>query len=475
MSNQNRNNGNFFRRNQGRQGNSGGPPPQQWPQQWDPRGQYDQNVYPPEPQSGRGRGKQGRGPRSNLRPAPSAPPATAAPTAELPQEVPKPAHLSKVPSTERNDPLASEAVFPDAATCMGNGPPVTYAPGFEGLRDIVEQTYAQLRSRGSQFTRVVPLCAYAYYASVLAYGKILKVKERTLALSHGEQEFVRMLGAAELIAPTALSAFIASYGCFRSLTGRDVDVEVIPVEYQTGEITSGYFGMMSETTFQIYRAYPCPAVHMQAVRESIRYTHGRRDNPLGMWDLPQGVRPNDLDAERPNPNLLGWRPAVELSDAQIQFLEDAGITIMPPRSDVPHMCISMELMRRIRGHLAQSTMTCPTIVLGTVGSTAQTILSEPVPDGGFVYSSRIDASVSYQLPANVAYLGTAMRFRMRYPTGTAAGNGMPYGFTGGRVPPAWAAATNRFRELDSVPEHAAYRNRDILTSEIIDTWVRAIA
>lgn len=469
----NRNYGNSNRFNNNRQGYSGGPP-QNWPQQWDHPGFQGRNVYYPEPQSGRGRGKKGGNPRSQPRPAPSAPPTPAAPTAELPVEVPKPAHLSKVPSPERNDPLASEAVFPDAATCMSTGPPVVYAPGMEGLRDIIDQTYNQLRSRGSQFTRTVPLCAYAYYASVLAYGKILKVKERSIALTTGEQEFVRMLNAAELVAPTALSSFIASYGCFRSPTGRDVDIEVLPVRYQAGEQTSGYFGKVNQHTFPIYRAYPCPAVYMQAVRECIRYTHGRRDNHDGAWDLPPGVKPDVLEAQRPNQNLQGWRPAVELSDAHVQFLEDAGISVLPPRSDVPNMCISMELMRRIRGHLSQSTMTCQTVTLGTVGSTAQTILSEASPDSGLVYSGRVDASVSYQLPANIAYLGTAMRFRMVYPRGSEAARGMPYDFVDDEVPMAWIAATNRFRESDSVPEHAAYRNRDVLTSEVIDTWVRTI-
>ena len=69
----------------------------------------------------------------------------------------------------------------------------------------------------------------------------------------------------------------------------------------------------------LYRSYPWTAVYMQCIRESIRHSYGHRDNPDGLSDLLAGIRPDGVVATTPNQNMLGWRPAVELSEQQVHI------------------------------------------------------------------------------------------------------------------------------------------------------------
>lgn len=71
----------------------------------------------------------------------------------------------------------------------------------EGLTDIVTQTYNQLRCRGGLFAKQVPHCAFAYYCAVVSSSKVLKVKEKSGALNFSEQEFLRLVGMLDLVAP----------------------------------------------------------------------------------------------------------------------------------------------------------------------------------------------------------------------------------------------------------------------------------
>lgn len=68
----------------------------------------------------------------------------------------------------------------------------------------------------------------------------------------------------------------------------------------------------------MYKAYPCIAVYVQRILADL----GGQLN----WDLPENIRPDNANAIHPNPNLMGYRPSVHLSQEQISFLSKVGIT-----------------------------------------------------------------------------------------------------------------------------------------------------
>lgn len=162
---------------------------------------------------------------------------------------------------EKNDPIHQEAVFPEASTCVSaTTNPVEYFPGFEGLTDMIESTYEELKaSGGPTVTRNVPKCAYAYYCAVLAYAKLLVVKRSNSYLTPSETQFIDQVEQQTPVALKPLVTYLACLGEFKSPSGRTALTRVQPVDYFRAEDNTyrGYFGRVDADTMVLYRMYPC--------------------------------------------------------------------------------------------------------------------------------------------------------------------------------------------------------------------------
>ncbi|KAG8303870.1 hypothetical protein J6590_108021, partial [Homalodisca vitripennis] len=244
------------------------------------RGQY---------RGGRSRGQNNRGQPSN-RARGSATNTFKKPAPEkVIDEVPRPQHLSRAPSEEKNDPLYSESFFTDESQREIH-------TGIDGLDVLSETLHGYCVSSQPGFAKRVPLSALAYYCAVYTYARMLDVHRANFrGLSYEESEFVAKVKEFENLIPKSLSTVLAGIGNTTCPNGRDLKFRLLPRNYREGEYMDveipGYFGMAGPTTQPLYHSYPCIAVYAQRILADI----GGVQN----WDLPDGIRPDDANATHP--------------------------------------------------------------------------------------------------------------------------------------------------------------------------------
>jgi hypothetical protein len=125
-----------------------------------------------------------------------------------------------------------------------------------------------------------------------------------------------------------------------------------PAPYGAGGEENKCFGQVNGETHHLYESLPAPGVAVQRVIADLSYTLGQGAQ---VWDKPEDLRPEEAvdediedqeeeeeqdeavpeekrrmeapEAVRPMPtaNLLGWSPAVRLTNEQRQVLENCGV------------------------------------------------------------------------------------------------------------------------------------------------------
>lgn len=336
---------------------------------------------------------------------------------------------------------------------------------------MIDSTYQELMARGGPtFTRNVPKCAYAYYCAVIAYAKLLAVKQRNNYLTNSETEFLDLVRQRTPIALKPIVTYLSCIGEFKSPTGRTARTKILPVSYSraSGDTIRGYFGQVDEVTMVHYRSYPCLAVYMQYIQVCLAYTRDPNAYPNGLWNLPEGIRPASADAQRPNEALLGWAPATTLTNHHSTFLLDSRAD--QPAVDNPDIGYNLRLYTSVIGALAACTLETAPVGFNGEGSVAQIIVSRPQEFQRLGCKSPVKGSISYTVDGVVGYLGLAFRYRMCYPIAHPT-SGIPYDWV--HLPPDnWVENLNLPRDNEGPRDIEDFVVATMAPFERLSNWVR---
>lgn len=242
--------------------------------------------FPRQPYNGRGKNPRQRGGSTNS--------FKKQPPEKVLDEVPKPQHLSKTASVEKNDPLYAESFFTDESQALAPEPDLREIfSGLEGLDIISGTIHNYCVSKSSGFAKRIPQSVFAYYSAVYAYACMHDVQQNNFrGLTFDEKEFLSKMKEFDSPIPKALSTTLAGLGNTTCPNGRDLKFRMLPRAYVEGEYNGveipGYFGEATPLTQPLYKSYPCIAVYAQRILADIG---GVID-----WDLPAGIRPQDANA-----------------------------------------------------------------------------------------------------------------------------------------------------------------------------------
>lgn len=372
------------------------------------------------------------------------------------------------------DPLDNEEWFPDAAP-MSIGGSVYYYPGCEGLTDVINGTY--INCTLNDFRNTVPLNAYAYYCAVLVYAKLLRIKQQRDAITLDESRFLQRVEETRPVAPKVIATYIAALGNFTPPhTGREATARVLPVEYAMGANGQrGYFGRVSAETHFLYRMYPCVAVYLQNVVESVQLAEAASPHPGRMWNLPENIRPEDFPEALPTANLLGWTPLIPLMDEQRRFLKHSGCRPGDNPTVGGELPLNFPLFGNVKGMLSGQRGTVQINEFGVDGSVGQLLISKTADNNPVAQKCTIRSECSCRIDTTAAYLAAGLRFRMRYEVKeNGETNCSVYGFPDHRLPIAWVPTVNTPRHKEGTGDWASFVMQPTNTEARISEWIRTI-
>lgn len=397
---------------------------------------------------------------------------------------PVPMHLSKVASTEKNDPLYKEAVFPSASEEMRPiASTIVYAPGCEGMTEVIRQTHEALKSKCPGWSKKVPLEAFEYYCAAVVYSRLLTIHSRNnFDTDFKEQRFSEMVENGNYLLPAPLSDYLQGFGNTMMPSGREVLFKLLDRQYhESEEYFNGWFGQISPDNHYLYRMYPCLPVYLLRIKYCMDYTDGiLNDN---RWQLPNDIRPEDEDAGYPTENLLGYSLLKRFSNEQIQFLRDQGINNQVPiplsNVDIPYCS---NLMNAVQRELeATQVLKMLPVQYVVEGSQGQNLIVETTREQP-AYTSPNNAFILSKINSNVAYLASAFKYRMRYKfkrinRDFASLNASVYDFNDYVVPIDYALSVNVPRdhedpiynksEFQGIEFIAGNRIKELIRSELV--------
>lgn len=163
-------------------------------------------------------------------------------------EVPKPQHLSKTASVEKNDPLYAESFFTDESQALAPDPDLREIhSGLEGLDTISNAIHSYCVSKCTGFAKRVPQSVLSYYCSIYTYARMLDLQQSNFrGLTFDEREFLAKVKEFDSPIPKALAIVLAGLGNTTCPNGRDLKFRLLPRNYVDGEYNNveipGYFG-----------------------------------------------------------------------------------------------------------------------------------------------------------------------------------------------------------------------------------------
>lgn len=332
--------------------------------------------------------------------------------------VPKPQHLSKTASEEKNDPLYSEAFVTDESQALAPEPNLfEIHTKLEGLEQIAVTLHSFCTTHQTGYAKRVPESALAYYCSVYAYARMLEVHQSNFrGLTYDEREFLAKVKEFDQPIPKALATVLAGIGNTTVPNGKELKFKMLPRAYAEGEYLGvniqGYFGTAGPETQALYKSYPCIAVFAQRILADLG---GDID-----WNLPQGIRPADANAVHPNPNLLGYRPSVHLSAEQIAFLSKTGVTPDHFQFDNGSLAINISLILAVQRELNQvkgiQFSPFPNV---SAGSTGQIVFSHSTSSvlPGYDVSEDLILRSQVRISNPVAFVASCAKYRSIYELG----------------------------------------------------------
>lgn len=306
-------------------------------------------------------------------------------------------HLSKTTSTLKNDPLYMDTFMPNPSEeLVAIAEEVNHTPGFNGLTAIINESFEVMAAKSQNFKRNVPPAAYAYYISVFAWARVLKMKKlNRYRLTTAESEFVEMIfEQGNYVLPKSLGIYLSGFGNFKIPSGPDSKFTTIP--YTMDE--DGFFEHLDENFMT--SIYPCIAVYAQRIIADLQYT----DDP------GQGPNWNVAEEELPwNNRCLGYELAQRLSDMQTRIYQSGGITTESFPSDCDILPINTRLLNNVQKYINEvPTIETVPIPISLTGSIGQMVICEPqnirrmqIPEdiGGFNFTAEsgleCSGSISY--------------------------------------------------------------------------------
>jgi hypothetical protein len=206
-------------------------------------------------------------------------------------------------------------------------------PGFFAISQLSNETHRVLAAVDTSISKKVPESAYAYYAAVLGYARLLRVLSlSSRRITADEESFMAQVFNGNFSPPESLSFYLKGFGNAKLQNQRDLRFRAKPrptIASADGSI--GWFGKIDQNTHYLYATYPCLAVYMKRIQADWNFTQDPHNEDPN-WDLPDDITPDpepDEDHDpippgKPTKNLLGWAPARRLGSEQVAWLHDAG-------------------------------------------------------------------------------------------------------------------------------------------------------
>lgn len=182
------------------------------------------------------------------------------------------------------------------------------------------------------------------------WARLCAIREHTGLATEDEHNLRRYISSREYPVHEPINAYLRGIGDFEDPSGTEHKFRLMRLpgreEFQG---VAGYFGHVNAETHYLYESLPAPGVAAQRVIADLQYTLGQRQQ---IWNMPEELRPeeeapDDIDEDEPQDeaipdeervaeapeaqeplptaNLLGWSPAVCLTNDQRQILENCGV------------------------------------------------------------------------------------------------------------------------------------------------------
>jgi hypothetical protein len=275
------------------------------------------------------------------------------PSTPIPPVVPKPQHLSKTATPLTNDPLWMECFVIDGDRGLTeDAGEQKFTVTTDSFVSLTKRTYDNVCAADKEFNRHVSLSMYHYYNTIHLWARLAAIREHTGLATEDEHNLRRYVSSNQYPLHEPVNAYLRGIGDFEDPSGTEHKYRLLRLpgreEY---EGIAGYFGQVSDETHHLYESLPSPGVAAQRVVADLNYTLGQGAK---IWDMPDDLRPEEeIDEEvedeeeeeideaipeverhegvpeavRPLPtaNLLGWSPAVRLTNEQRQVLENCGV------------------------------------------------------------------------------------------------------------------------------------------------------
>jgi hypothetical protein len=184
---------------------------------------------------------------------------------------------------------------------------------------------------------------YQYYNTLHFWGRLAAVREQNGFATEDEHNLRWYLSSQEYPVHEPINLYLQGIGDFEDPSGMEYKFRLqwLPGKDNRNGI-AGYFGPVDCDTHQLYESLPAPGVAMQVVAD-LQYTTGQGQK---IWNLPEELRPPFKEwsekailpnkrvrgraipkrvEPQPTANLLGWLPAVRLTNEQRQILENCGV------------------------------------------------------------------------------------------------------------------------------------------------------
>lgn len=230
----------------------------------------------------------------------------------------RPSKPASQPSELRDDPMWLDFESEGLDSFTAYRPRNEFTTSFERLDSIIDQTYDTLNSSHRGFAKNVSRSAYSYYTWQHAYARVIAIKKHRGEESFTEDRHLEYLRGDTHPLPAPIEEYLRAVKDINDTTGI-----TYKIAFHVWSNRHGHFQRISAQTHSYYESLAAPVVIARRVIEDLLYTQNpaRKRN----WNVPANIAPEEDEAGLPTKNLLGWAPAVTLTNEQRQLLESAGL------------------------------------------------------------------------------------------------------------------------------------------------------
>ncbi|KAK7591082.1 hypothetical protein V9T40_002695 [Parthenolecanium corni] len=381
---------------------------------------------------------------------------------------------SRPDASEENDPLNDARSTPSYGLAPLPGAKYLYT-GAEGLSSLVELLHTLLVAKSPVFGKQVSESAFAYYAAVLAWKRMLEVhRANGFSVTDHERAFIDQVDCLSLRPPKALQTYLNSIGNCKVSQGREYQFRIFDRKYLAIGCWKGLFGVADHTTQHLYRAYPCLDIFGMRIQADLR------DDVDKVWKLPKAAA--DPKSLHPTVNLLGWKPAARLSEARRDFLIQTGVTADSFHNENETLLFNPELLSAIQNVLNYPQMMQLSEMSKTSdGSLGQIAYLKCVGSEKRELANEVTQYSYTKISPNISQLAAALSFRVARPpgkeqNGTIRVNWCINQFEDDKVPAAYNEHCNDLRKAEpAILQFAEFAAVDSGFIAGLSRWIESFA